>query len=45
MRMSGLIDLVGFSVKTMDATKKSVEARVALLSRYSFRWRRGPKSP
>ena len=45
MRMSGLIDLGGFSVKTMDATKKSVEARVALLSRYSFRWRRGPKSP
>lgn len=30
--MSGLIDLVGFSVKTTDATEKSVEARVALLS-------------
>ena len=45
MRMSGLIDLVGFSVKTTDATKKSVEARVALLSRYSFHWRRGLESP
>ena len=45
MRMSGTIDLGGFSVKTMDATKKSVEARVVLLSRYSFRWRGGLKSP
>ena len=45
MRMSGLIDLNGFPVKTTDATKKSVEARVSLLSRYSFRWRGGLKSP
>ncbi|MCS3210732.1 MULTISPECIES: hypothetical protein [Bacteroides] len=43
--MSGLIDLVGFSVQTTDATEKSVEARVSLLSRYSFRWRGGLKSP
>ncbi|MDY4459002.1 MAG: hypothetical protein SPE17_00860 [Alloprevotella sp.] len=42
--MSGLIDLNGFSVKTTDATKKSVEARVSLLSRYSFRWRGGLKA-
>ena len=45
VRMSGLIDLVGFSVQTTDATEKSVEARVSLLSRYSFRWRGGLKSP
>ena len=44
MRMNGLIDLVGFSVKTTDATKKSVEARVTLLSRYSFRCRGGLQS-